>query len=134
MTCSLFLLTQIIRYCQDTFYVIVCHADIHYFLEGFKCCKALLMSMLLFSWILRVTRVHGSRGIIECFKQASQSCCGVTTKSGSNACIRRQSNVRMLKIISAGMMTVYCADFKNHQWLGHLVRQSSTIQYVERGV
>jgi hypothetical protein len=59
---------QISEYLSDltltdskTFYIIVCHADIHYFLEGYKCRKALLISIL-FSWVLRVTRVHGPPG------------------------------------------------------------------------
>ncbi len=50
------------------------------------------------SGVLRVTRMHRPRGIIECFRisQVAQSSCGITTYCESNAgsiSLRRQLNV-----------------------------------------
>ncbi len=60
------------------------------------------------SGVLRVTRMHRPRGIIECFRirQEAQSGCGITTYSERNAgSIRRQLNVENLKIISGWVIS-----------------------------
>ncbi len=67
-----------------------------------------IVGTIFVSGVLRVTRMHRPRGIIDCFKirQVAQSGCGITTYCESNAgSIRRQLNVGKLKIISSWVIS-----------------------------